>query len=484
MSKEITMVLASGKTCRLIVGILLFLAGQLGDACGQTLTNLYSFIGTPDGFGPSDAGLVQGSDGNFYGTTPGGTNEPGTVFRISPSGSYTNIYSFTNSYANGGSPIAGLVQGSDGNFYGTTFIGGSGRLGQGTIFRVSPSGDFSNLYSFGSVANDGGNPIWSLVQGRDGNFYGTAGGGAYGDGIVFRISPSGAKTNLYLFSTANGWEPHAGLVQGNDGDFYGTTFESSKGWGTVFRISPSGTFTSLYTFVGPPNNGANPQGSLVQGSDGNFYGTTENGGTTNSNPLNSYPGYGTVFRITSDGNYTNLYSFTGPPNDGMLPSAGLVQGSDGNFYGTTYGGGTYNNGTLFRINPNGSYSNLYSFAGYPNDGSHPFAGLIQGSDGNFYGTTTSGGINNSGTVYRLSIPLNPPANQISAIKMMGNDIAVSIPSVAYETYQLQFTTDLTSGIWSNLDGASITNSIGALLTLTNFGGASQPQGFYRFDITP
>ncbi len=213
----------------------------------------------------------------------------------------------------------------------------------------------------------------------------------------------------------------------------------------------------------------------MQGSDGNFYGTTEAGGTN---------GAGTVFRISPSGIYTTLYSFVGSP-DGAFPEAGLVQGSDGNFYGTTLVGGTDNNfGTVFRISPCGIYTNLYTLVGSANEGANPFAGLVQGSDGNFYGTTGSGGTNNNGTVFMLSVPLNPPANQISGIQLAGTNIVLSIPSVAGETYQLQYKADLTSGIWSNVPGASVTNSIGALMTLTNFAGATQPQGFYRFAITP
>ena len=183
-----------------------------------------------------------------------------------------------------------------------------------------------------------------------------------------------------------------------------------------------------------------------------------------------------------------------------------MQGSDGNFYGTTSQGGTSTNcydgcGTVFRISPSGSYTNLYSFAGSPNDGAQPQAGLVQGSDGNFYGTTRFGGTgtnctffgcNGNGTVFKLTVipnpvPLNPapyPINQITGVQLSGTNIILNIPSIAGETYQLQCTTDLTSGDWSNVPGVSVTNSIGSILTLTNFGGANQPQGFYRFLITP
>jgi uncharacterized repeat protein (TIGR03803 family) len=476
---------------------LVIVAGRGFDANAQSETNLHSFVGSPtDGAFPF-AGLVQGSDGNFYGTTGhGGTNTDGMVFRISPGGGETILYSFGIFPTDGVNPSAGLVQGSDGYFYGTTE--GGGTYANGTVFRISPSGSYTSLYSFGSQPNDGQNPN-PLVQGSDGNFYGTTlGGGTAGDGILFRISPGGSETILYSFvgSPADGAVPFAGLVQAIDGNFYGTTYLGGTndvvfgGDGTVFRISPSGNYTNLYSFGSSPTDGENPFAALVQGSDGNLYGTTDAGGGGGMN--------GTVFRISTSGSYTSLYSFGSQPNDGQNPNA-LVQGSDGNLYGTASLGGTSTNcgngcGIVFRISPSGMLTNLHSLSGYPNDGANPKGGLVQGSDGNFYGTTEAGGATTNsnpyssgqygyGTVFKLSVPLNPPANQIAQINSMGTNIVVTIPSVAGETYQLQFTSSLTPTNWVNVPGVSVTNSIGALLTLTNFGAAVGPQGFYRFHVT-
>jgi uncharacterized repeat protein (TIGR03803 family) len=447
---------------------------------GGSYTSLYSFGKSPNGVNPF-TGLVQGSDGSFYGTAAGGTNYYGTIFRIDPSGSLTNLYFFSASLTDGWLPNA-LVQGSDGNFYGTTGSGGTG--GGGTVFRFSLSGTYTTLYSFGSVPDDGGGPN-GLVQGSDGSFYGTTYDGGTndvasgGDGTVFRISASGIEVVLYSFgsSPSDGEQPYAGLVQGSDGNFYGTTFDGGvAGKGTVFRISPSGIYTNLYSFAGYPNDGGGPEAGLVQGSDGSFYGTTVSGGAI---------GNGTVFRITPRGTETILYSFGSVPNDGHEPEAGLVQGSDGNFYGTT-SDDVNGNGTLFRISPSGNYSNLYSFGNCP-DGANPYAGLVQGTDGNFYGTTEYGGMYNGGTVFRLNVPLSPPPypiNQITGVHRVGTNIIFNIPSIAGETYQLQYRNSLTSGTWSNVLGVTVTNSIGALLTLTNSGGAVGPQGFYRFAITP
>jgi uncharacterized repeat protein (TIGR03803 family) len=473
-----------------LVVVLVAAAGRAFNANAQTETNLHSFVGSPyDGYEPF-AGLVQGSDGNFYGTTlEGGTSGSGTVFRVSPSGSETNLHSFTGSQTDGGYPWAGLVQGSDGSFYGTTF--GGGTHGKGTIFRISPSGSYTNLYSFIGYPTDGYEPQGGLVQGSDGYFYGTTdyGGTNYCNcGTVFRISASGSYTNLYSFAgpPTDASVPHAGLVQGSDGNFYGTTAYGGTntscwggaGCGTVFRISPSGTKTDLYSFGSSPTDGYQPLAGLVQGSDSYFYGTTVNGGTVNS---------GTVFRISPSGTYTNLYSFGSSSTDGNTPYAGLVQGSDGNFYGTTQAGGTTRQGTVFRISPSGSYLNLFSFYTYSNDGYGPEAGLVQGSDGSFYGTTAYGGTSNSGIVYRLTVPLSPPPytiNQITGVHVAGMNLVFNVVSIAGETYQLQFSSSMNTTNWVNVPGVSVTNSIGALLTLTNFAGASQPQGFYRFAITP
>jgi uncharacterized repeat protein (TIGR03803 family) len=409
----------------------LVLAGRSGNTDAQTLTNLHSFVGSPhDGSFPQ-AGLVQGRDGNFYGTTGGGGTSTncsggcGTVYKISSSGSLTNLYSFGSSPSDGENPAAGLVQGSDGNFYGTTYDGGTSNVG--TVFRISTNGSYTNLYSFGSSPHDGSLPQAGLVQGGDGNFYGTT---QYG----------GMNGNL----------------------------------GTMFRISASGNYTNLYSFGGSPGNGEVVYARLVLGNDGNFYGTTYGGGTNDA---------GTVFRISPSGNHTNLHSFVAL--GGAYPFAGLVQGSDGNFYGTTYFGGTNGDGNVFRISPSGSFATLWQFSG--NDGRNPQGALVQGSDDSFYSTTYIGGTNNEGAVFKLTVPLNPPPypiNQITGVGLSGTNIIFNIPSIAYETYQLQFSSSLNPTNWVDVPNVSITNSIGGLLTVTNFGGALQPQGFYRFDITP
>ena len=344
------------------------------------LTSLHSFSGGTDGSQPE--GLVQGSDGNFYGATAPFFYVNGTVFKISANGALTTLHFFTGG-SDGGHPNGGLVEGADGYFYGTTAGGGSNAGNNGTVFKISATGALTTLYSF-TGTNDGRGPNGGLVEGTDGYFYGTTGGGGTngGNGTVFKISANGALTSLHSFTGGSDAATHqAALVLGGDGYFYGTTAGggTNGGNGTVFKISTNGALTSLHSFSGG-TDGSQPEG-LVQGSDGNFYGTTDSGGT-------SY-GWGTVFKISATGALTTLYSFTGT-NDGGGPVAGLAQGSDSYFYGTTEGGGTNGgNGTVFKISAKGALTTLYSFPAPNNDGANPSAGLAQGADGNFYGTAGS-----------------------------------------------------------------------------------------------
>ena len=317
----------------------------------QSFTNLVNFDGA-HGAGPY-ASFVQAPDGNFYGTTnAGGTSGNcnsgtgcGTVFKITPGGTLTTLYNFCaqTGCTDGSSPQAALVLATDGNFYGTTQSGGSNNCG--TVFKISPGGTLTTLHRFGYT--DGAFPQAALVQATDGNFYGTAFyGGAYGYGTVFEINPGGTLTTLYSFFCAqagclDGAHPSGTLVQATNGNFYGTTvYGGASGYGTVFEITSGGTLTTLYSFcaqAGCPD-GANPWGTLVQATDGNFYGTTLYGGA-NTN--------GTVFEITAGGTLSTLHSFD--YTDGYAPYGGLVQASDGSFYGTTNGGGAMGDGTAYRL---------------------------------------------------------------------------------------------------------------------------------------
>jgi uncharacterized repeat protein (TIGR03803 family) len=326
------------------------------------LSTLVSFTNT-NGSSPQ-APLLQASDGNFYGTTYLGGDLSlnngagrGTVFRMTPDGTLTALVRFN--VANGSHPYAGLVQGSDGNFYGTTYLGGDLTLnngaGRGTVFKMTPDGTLTTLVRF-NVTN-GGHPAGGLVEGSDGNFYCTTylGGNltlnnGAGRGTVFKMTPDGTLTTLVQFNVANGGHPYAGLVQGSDGDFYGTTYwggnlalNNGAGDGTVFKVTTNGTLTTLVAFAG--TNGAHPYAGVVQGGDGDFYGTVYWGG----DPLvNSGNGYGSVFKLTPAGALTTLVSFTG--DNGAYPFAGVTQGTDGNIYGAATQGGPGGGGTVFRVN--------------------------------------------------------------------------------------------------------------------------------------
>src|SRR5271166_4008993 len=357
----------------------------------QTFTILHNFGGTGEGIEPVGA-LVQGIDGKLYGTTSYADTgaSPGTVFKITTGGTLTTLHKFVKT--DGANPDAGLARAFNGNFYGTTSNGGTDL--KGTIFRITPGGTLTTLHNF-SGGTDGASPQAGLVA-VNGSFYGTTfSGGASGDGTVFKITSSGTLTSLHSFDTTDGANPSAGLVQAINGNLYGTTsLGGASGDGTVFKITPGGTLTPLHSF--DIADGSGPDGDLVQGTDGNLYGTTEFGGTH---------GFGTIFKITPiSGTLTVLYNFDN--TDGANPQAGLTQGTDGNFYGTTSGGGAYGEGTVFAINPtSGLLTTLHNFNG--TDGSAPLAGLVQDTDGNFYGTTLYGGTNLEGTVFSLSVNIGP-----------------------------------------------------------------------------
>jgi uncharacterized repeat protein (TIGR03803 family) len=382
----------------------------------QTFNTLLDFSGA-DGAGPQGT-LVQGTDGNLYGTTKfGGANSAGTVFKLASDGKPTTLYSFcSQTYCyDGAFPAAGLVLASNGNFYGTTW--GGGAINAGTIFEITPKGRLTILYNFcsGYECPDGAGPSAGLVQGSDGNFYGTTlEGGAHGfvTGAVFKISRGGTFKTLYSFCSQShcrdGQSPIAGLVQGSDGNFYGTTYAGGAnciaqgGCGTAFKITPAGKLTTLHSFCAQTNctDGANPTGTLVQSTNGSFYGTTALGGTKNQQCSS---GCGTIFQITSAGKLATLHTFN--QTDGEWPYEGLIRATDGSFYGTTYLGGTRDGGTVFKMDTGGKLKTLHSFTFKDGDG--PQAGLAQITDGTFDGTTSAGGSHNVGTVFHVNVGLGP-----------------------------------------------------------------------------
>ena len=361
----------------------------------QTFTVLYTFTGGVDGAFPQ-AGLVRVKAGNLYGTTVQGGSSPncflgcGVVFKLNASGSETVLHSFTDS-PDGAGPASVLLRDKAGNLYGTTNSGGSA-FGPGTVFKVEASGGETVLYSFAGPP-DGANPVHTgLVRDKTGNLYGTTGNGGFLDnGTVFKVDSSGNETVLHRFtdSGTDGSHPVAGLVMDKAGNLYGTTRDGgSIGAGTVFKVDASGNETVLHSFTGL--DGSSPFAALVRDRAGNLYGTTFQGGAF---------GAGTVFKVDASGNETVLHSFTGSA-DGSTPFAPLVRDKEGNLYGTTASGGSFRNGTVFKVDASGNETVLHSFTGL--DGSSPLGGLARDKADNLYGTTISGDSSRFGTVFKLT----------------------------------------------------------------------------------
>lgn len=395
-------------------------------ASAQTGTVLYSFNGTTDGKTPY-GGVVLDSEGNLYGTTfEGGDtcyslpDSCGVVFKLTPSGTETLVHPFVGSgkpgFHDGDWPWAGLVMDKKGNLYGTTTAGGStagASSNNGTVFKVGPTGKETVLYSFKGY-EDGNEPEDNLILDNEGNLYGTTFYGGTGTdcgvpdggcGTVFEVTQAGTETVLYSFGGgADGNFPISGLVRDAEGNLYGTTAYGGLvnasycpvGCGTVFKLSSTGTKTTLYSFTGNAD-GADPQGSLLLDAQGNLYGATVGGGTFG---VGCGAGCGTAFKVTAAGTETVIHSFTGG-TDGSSPFSGLIRDAKGNFYGTTREGGSVGAGTVYKLTPAGKETILYDFAGSGN-GSSPWSGLVMDAEGNLYGTTAYGGAYSYGTVFKVT----------------------------------------------------------------------------------
>lgn len=450
----------------------------------QTLEVLHSFQGS-DGANPWWSPLLQASDGNFYGTTFQGGDPAvgrngfglGTVFKMTPEGVLTTLVIFEG--PNGAYPTGGLIEGADGYLYGTTNEGGdlslSDGTGGGTIFKMTRDGDLTTLVQF-SGANGLG-PGGELVQDKGGNIFGLTGAGSGNTqyGSIFQLKPDGSLITLHGFeSQSGGVGPDQGLLWGSDGDLYGATFwGGSEGDGTIFKMSPAGAFTTLASFHGA--DGAQPYSRLVQDADGNLYGTTSAGGP------DSKSGCGTVFKFGSNGALTALFNFSS--GSGCSPWAGLIRASDGDFYGTTRSGGLNEAGTVFRLKANGTLTTLASFTGA--NGEWPEASLMQGKDGHLYGTTYTGGNPSApkgglgfGTIFRIRMPIPsvlPPLKVIRA----GDVILVSWPaSVSGVALEEQET--LLAGDWKAVSIAATVVGEEQVVTLAMTGSAR----FFRLRQEP
>jgi uncharacterized repeat protein (TIGR03803 family) len=494
-----------------------------GSAQAQTYTVLASFNGTNGSY--SLAPLVQATNGKLYGTTDqvqDSSGLGGTVFEITTSGTLTSLYAFCQPAppcSDGYGPVAGLVQATDGDLYGTTEYGGSGGGNPfGTVFKITPSGTLTTLDSFPVDDGDAPEPTAGLVQAANGDLYGaTTGGGVNGAGTLFSVTQGGLLNTIYNFcsnpnlgvctpgslTSYDGYDPLAGLTQATNGDLYGTTLAGGiNSGGTIFKTTTSGALTVLYRFCSQINgsgdctDGANPYSVLVQGTNGNFYGTTAEGGTGAFCPV--IYGCGTIFEITAGGTLTTLYSFCSQSGcaDGYTggnletPQAALIQGSDGNLYGTTPYGGTgaacpvdYGCGSIFEFNlTTDTLTTLYNFCSQDDctDGGEPAAGLMQDTNGTFYGTTSIGNGEVIGTVYSLSTGLGPfvktqPASGKvgTAVRILGTDLT-GATSVTFNGTAAAFTVVSSSEIRTSVPtGATagyvaVTTPTGTLTTNVPF----------------
>ena len=364
---------------------------------------------TPEIVSPSK--LVLGKDGNFYGTALGGAHNRGAIFKLTPEGVESILHSFDPSTGDGGEPAGGLMLGNDGNFYGTTIAGGTNDAG--TVFKMTPEGTESVVYSFKGYPSDAAWSASGLYQARDGNFYGTSEfGGPENKGTVFKVSPSGIETVLYSFGSVLN-DPIAGfssLVESDDGNFYGVSYlGGASNRGAVFKITPEGILTLVHSFTGDFSDGSYTfETGLLKGKDGNFYGVAGIGGPK---------GGGIVYKLTPAGDEIIVQAF-GSDTDPIGPAGpegALTEDGDGNLYGVTQNGGlprtvvTHQgssmdgrSGTIFEITAAGNLVVLSNLGPTDADGTDPSGPPILGPDGSLYGVTSGGGAKGAGVFYKIT----------------------------------------------------------------------------------
>jgi uncharacterized repeat protein (TIGR03803 family) len=438
-------------------------------AQAQTVSYLAKF-GGKNGWEPFGS-VVQATDGNFYGTTALGGNGHGNIFRMTPTGEITSIYSFCSqtNCTDGATPDTTPILGSDGNLYGVTLAGGdilAGGGGNGVFYRLTLAGQFTVLHDFCTADGcpDGGNPP-GIMQASDGNFYGVALTGTGSDaGLIFKISPSGKFTTIHTFCSqtncVDGSGGSAPPIQGRDGNFYGVTGGGgTEGGGVFYELTAAGSYQVLHNFCSPSSQCA--EGSLpnqiVQDAKGNFFGTTIGGAA--------------VFEITSTGEYKVLDNPVLPGNPGELQP--LTLASDGNLYATSGGGNPLDGGdglgTIFEISPAGKFTPLYLFCGCgnPASGYNPEGQLFQGTDGNFYGTTIFGGksIEKFGTVFKLSKGLSPFVKTVPVAAKVGKQIIIlgnnlsGTTGVMFNGVQANFTVESDSYIKATVPAGATTGTV-------------------------
>jgi uncharacterized repeat protein (TIGR03803 family) len=466
------------------------------DSVGSALTVTFATLAT---FGVSDgeypnAPLAQGTDGNLYGTTQfGHAPSNGFAFKMATTGGVATLpgYSCTETGCTGAKPYAGLVLAGDGNFYGTTSYGGNGAYRKpgngGTVFQANAQTGITTLYSFCSEpgCQDGLNPGSPITVGSDGNFYGaTQGGSLHDSGTAYVVTPAGQHTVLHYFCSlancADGAGPYS-LIQATDGNFYGVAGGGGTGvncftpgtCGLVFKMTPQGVTTTVYNFCSQLNcaDGFVPR-DIMQAADGNLYGIAGAGGGYNTS---NYDGGGTIFKLTLQGALTTLYSFCSVSGCQYGVDAGsLLQATDGNFYGVVgLGEGAncyfaYGCGTVFQLTSSGVFTTLYTFCEQGSetcpDGMFP-EGIIQATDGNFYGTTFRGGTRDYGTGFKLSVGLKPFVETVtnsgpvgSSVIILGNNL-IGATSVTFNGTPATFTVVSSTEITATVPVGSTTGPL-------------------------
>ena len=400
--------------------VALTFAGAAVPAQAQTPTVVYTFTasGTPQN--PIDWAIAQGRDGNLYSTTCATLGGTSVVFKVTPAGTLSTVDATTPACS------YGVTLGTDGNFYGAASSGGTDNVGQ--VYKVTPGGVATVLHSF-TGGSDGSVPIAPPIEGTNGIYYGTTTSIGVPNSTAYSVTSAGVFTTLHTFTGADGQNVYGALVQGTDGNFYGASGTGgTSNDGVIFKMTPTGTVTVLHNFLG--TDGSAAYWGLIQGADGNFYGTTTTGGTD---------GAGVIYKITSGGTYTVLYNFSGSAT-GNLPRSSLVQATNGTFYGvTSYLSGPFNFGTIYSFTTGGVFTTLYSFPNQSTNGDQPSSPLRQHTNGLLYGTSYSGGdlsclslendgenveVAGCGTVYSLDIGAKPFISLETTSGKVGSKVSI------------------------------------------------------------
>jgi uncharacterized repeat protein (TIGR03803 family) len=415
----------------------MLVAGLITAASAQTVSVLYSFDGAA-GSDPLNITLTQGRDGLLYGTTVyGGASSNGAIFKITTAGKVTLLHSFSGD-TDGKNPWAGLTLGTDGNFYGTASEGGHAT--GGVLFKMTPAGKLTLLHNFSTHAPNGYFPQSAPILASDGNFYGTtAFGGTSAGGVLYRLTPSGVYSVLYNFDPAAGSYASYAPTQGTDGFLYvATLMGGANNCGGILKLSLAGVLNKSIS-LDCAGQGQNPMGSLLQASDGNFYGTTFNGGTFSG---------GILFKVTSNLAFTTLHNFGSPLTEGINPGGGVTQATDGNLYGQDYMGGTFGFGTVYKSPLSGAATTVENWS----SGTAGQGQVAQHTNGTLFGVTYSGGTQFLGSVFTVNAGLKPFVSLVtrqgkkgSVVQILGqglkgtnevnfNGVAATSFTVVNETY--------------------------------------------------